>query len=54
MDRHTHYPNAAGTACVRCGLAAVPVPPEELVRELSSKLRRRGAMDDSARRAALS
>jgi len=54
MDRHTHYPNAAGTACVSCGLAAVRVPADELVQELCEQLRRRGALDTSARRAALS
>lgn len=58
MKRHVHYPNAAGTACVDCGLAAVPVPADELVRILTRKLRAAGLLDETlelaARRARLS
>jgi hypothetical protein len=47
VNRHVHYPNPAGTACVDCGLAAVPDSPEETVRILTRKLRAAGVLDES-------
>ena len=45
-----HEPTTDGTACAYCGLAAVPVGPDELAAVLIVELSARGAIDESGHR----